>query len=92
MAIATCWKDVFCHWPVEMPRHGVLVTVFGEQIPFSSFATSEAFLFAERQAPDATGARAIMLPYDKILALKIVDAIKLKSIQSLGFDIPVTHK
>ena len=82
------WRDVFCRWPAEMPRRGVLVVAFGEQIPFSGFSTSEAFLLMERQSPDAMGARTILLPYDKILGLKIVDVVKTRAFQSFGFDPP----
>jgi hypothetical protein len=82
------WRDVFCHWPAEMPRRGVLVAAFGEQIPFSSFSSIEAFLLVERQSPDAMGARMILLPYDKILGLKIVDVLKPRALQSFGFEPP----
>jgi hypothetical protein len=66
----------------------VLVVAFGEQIVFSGFAASEAFLLLERQSPDSMGARMILLPYDKILGLKIVDVVKVKAFQSFGFDLP----
>lgn len=92
MAAATSWKDVFCHWPVEMPRRGVLVAAFGEQIPFSNFSTSDGFLLLERHSPDAMGARMILLPYEAILGLKIVDVIKVKAFQTFGFDIPATQR
>lgn len=92
MDAVTSWKDVFCRWPAEMPRRGVLVVSFGEQIPFSSFSTGEAFLLLERHSPDAMGARMILLPYDKVLGLKIVDVVKAKSFQSFGFDIPAAQK
>ena len=35
---ADVWQKCFAHWPVEVERRGVLVTTFGEQIPFDSFA------------------------------------------------------
>lgn len=92
MAAVISWKDVFCNWPVEMPRRGVLVAAFGEQIPFSNFTTSEGFLLLERHSPDAMGARMILLPYDAVLGLKIVDVIKAKAFQSFGFDMPTVHK
>jgi hypothetical protein len=92
MAAVSGWKDVFCRWPAEMPRRGIVVASFGEQIPFSTFSTSETFLLLERQAPDATGARTILLSYDKVLALKIVDVVKARSFQAFGFDIPATLK
>jgi hypothetical protein len=30
----------------------------------------------------------VLLPYDKILGLKIVDVVKAKAFQSLGFEMP----
>ena len=88
MAAITSWGGVFRCWPAEMPRRGVLVTAFGEQIAFSAFSASEAFLLVERHSPDSMGARTILLPYDEISGLKIVDVVKAKTFQSLGFDLP----
>jgi hypothetical protein len=92
MEPVTCWKDVFTRWPAEMPRRGVLVATFGEQITFSSFAPSQAFLLIERQSPDTTGARTVILPYDNILGLKIVDVPKGKGFQSLGFEVSAAQR
>ncbi len=33
MDAGTAWRDYFLKWPKEMPRRGVLVTSFGEQVP-----------------------------------------------------------
>ena len=85
----TSWRDIFGGWPAELPRRGVLVASFGEQMAFSNFAASEAFLLVERQSPDSAGARTVLLPYDHILGLKIVDVIKWGAFKSLGFDLPV---
>lgn len=92
MDVLHSWKDVFVRWPAEMPRRGVLVVAFGEQIPFAGFATSEAFLLIERQTPDSLGARTVVIPYDQIAALKIVDILKMKLFQSLGFETPPIQK
>jgi hypothetical protein len=64
----------------------MIVTSFNEQIIFSAFWTSENFLFIERQTPDPMGARSIVLPYDQILALKIVDVVKAKQFRAAGFE------
>ena len=82
------WRDIFGRWPAELPRRGILVAAFGEQMSFSNFAASDAFLLVERQSPDSAGARTVLLPYDHILGLKIVDVIKLGAFKSLGFDLP----
>lgn len=79
------WKSLFVAWPSEQPRRGVLVTTFGEQIPFTGYLTGEEFLFVERQAPDSMGGRALLLPYQNIAAVKFTDVVKEKGIQGLGF-------
>jgi hypothetical protein len=81
------WSDVFRRWPAEVPRRGVLVVAFGEQIPFSGFSASEAFLLLERQSPDSMGARTILLAYTAIAGLKIVDVVKTRAFHSFGFDL-----
>ncbi len=82
------WLRLFAEWPAEMPRRGIAVTTFGEQIPFSGFRTSETFLFLERQTPDSLGARTIIVPYVNLAAVKLTDVVKASSIQNLGFSGP----
>lgn len=80
------WGEFFLHWPADLQRRGILVTAFNEQISFSTFWTSGSFLLLERQTPDAQGTRSIVLPYDQILALKIVDVVKPKHFKAAGFE------
>lgn len=82
------WRDLFVNWPADLQRRGIIVAAFGEQIPFSGFSTSSNHLLLERQTPDSLGARTILLPFDQVSALKIVDVIKPKIFQSLGFEGP----
>jgi hypothetical protein len=89
---AESWRKCFTHWPPEVERKGVLVTTFQEQIPFESFAASEEMLLVERRSPDTLGGRMVMLSYHHIEALKIVDVVKMKVFQSLGFIIPPPRK
>jgi hypothetical protein len=85
---AETWRKCFRQWPTELERRGVLVTSFGDQIPFDGFATSDDLLLLERRAPDTVGARTVIVPYQNIQALKIVEVTKVKSFQSLGFTAP----
>ena len=62
------------------------MTAFQEQIPYTSFLTSQTHLLIERQTPDALGARTVLLPYDQILAVKISDVVKATAFESLGFE------
>jgi hypothetical protein len=82
------WRDFFAQWPSDMQRRGIVVTSFNEQIPFSAFWTSSNLLLLERQTPDSLGARTILLPFTQIAAIKIVDVVKAKSFQTIGFEGP----
>jgi hypothetical protein len=79
------WKGFFTAWPADMAPRGVLVTTFGEQIPFDGFLTSEQFVVVLRTTPDTVGARQVVVPYENIAALKIVDVIKIKPFEAMGF-------
>jgi hypothetical protein len=86
------WKQIFVEWPHEMPQRGVLVTTFQEQIPFSGFLTGEELLFVERQTPDVTGGRAVILPYENVAAVKLVDVVKPKALRTMGFEGTLVEK
>ncbi len=79
------WQKTFLGWPAGLPRRGVLVTQFGEQIPFSHFLASPELLLLERTNPDSLGSRKIMLPYAEVAAVKFTDVLKAKAFQPLGF-------
>jgi hypothetical protein len=85
---ASAWRDCFCHWPDDLERRGVLVTLLNEQIPFDNFMTSGAMLLLERRTPDTIGARKVVVSYRQIAALKIVDLVKPRSFVGLGFELP----
>ena len=80
------WKDFFSRWPAEMQRHGILVTAFNEQIPFSGFWLGEQFLLLERQMPDSLGSRSLVFSFEQIVALKITDVLKPKQLKAVGFE------
>lgn len=88
---AETWRNCFDKWPPEMARRGVLVTSFGEQIVFDSFATSPDLLLIERRTPDTVGARTVLIAYQNIAAVKIVDVVKIKTFGPMGF-IPPPRK
>ncbi len=79
------WRKLFLEWPKELPRRGVAVTSFDEQIPFDGFLTSEGLLVLERRTPDTIGARKVILPYESIVGLKLTDVIRGKLLNSIGF-------
>jgi hypothetical protein len=86
--VAEIWRQCFAHWPAELARRGVLVTSFGEQVAFESFAASNDLLLIERRTPDTVGARTVLIAYQNIQALKITDVVKTKAFASLGFVAP----
>ena len=81
----SAWKGFFTAWPAELAPRGVLVTSFGEQIPFDGFHTSEQFVIVCRTTPDTVGARQVVVPYNNIAALKIVDVLKTGAFEPMGF-------
>lgn len=92
MDAAEIWRESFRNWPADVERRGVIVTSFAEQIAFENFATSEHMLLIERRAPDTVGARSVLIPYQNVAALKIVDVVKMKSFQPMGFVVPAPRK
>lgn len=85
MNLGPIWKDYFSNWPSKVAPSGVLVTCYDEQIPFLSFMTSETLLMLERRAPDTSGARKVLIPYDNIVAMKLVDVVNDSVFDGLGF-------
>ncbi|NQT39311.1 MAG: hypothetical protein HQ581_17575 [Planctomycetes bacterium] len=88
---ASPWKRFFDHWPADLARRGILVTAFGEQILFDNFQVTDGLLLVWRKMPDTVGARQVILSYDQINALKIVDVVKAQAYEAMGFE-PVKKK
>lgn len=80
------WKAYFTKWPEDLPKQGILITSFNEQIPFAGFLTGDAFLLLDRQTPDALGARTVILPYGNLMALKLTNVVDQKVFRSIGFE------
>ena len=90
MDAGSTWQSFFLKWPAEMPRRGVLVTTFGEQIPFDGFMTTDKLLLIERRTPDTIGARKLLFQYDCIVAIKLTEVVRSKVFAAAGFagDLP----
>lgn len=82
------WRQCLAQWPADVARRGVLVTAYGEQIPFDAFAVSQDMLLVERRTPDTVGARMVLIAFQHIQAIKIVDVVKTKSFAPMGFIAP----
>lgn len=85
MEVKHYWTDFFENWPSKMPHRGVVVTSFGDQILFNGFLIGADLLLIERQAPDTVGARQVIIPYENIQAVKIVEVGQKVSWSDLGF-------
>jgi hypothetical protein len=79
------WKHVFMNWPAGIQRRGVLVTTLNEALPFKSFLIKDDLLLLERTNPDPLGARYIMLPYDVVNSVRLVDPLKESVFTGAGF-------
>ncbi len=84
----SAWKEFFNNWPPEMLHDGVLITSFNESIRFSGFMTGETLLLLQRRTPDSLGARTVVLSYDNVSALKILEVVKSTTFLSVGFQSP----
>ncbi|HRA90235.1 MAG TPA: hypothetical protein PK992_19255 [Planctomycetaceae bacterium] len=78
-------RRIFAEWPVSIPRTGIVVTTFGESVPFCSFMLSGDLILFERKTPDAQGARRVIMSFDGINAIKILDAIEMARFTAMGF-------
>ncbi|MCA9239207.1 MAG: hypothetical protein KDA37_03365 [Planctomycetales bacterium] len=80
------YQRLFEGWPEALSRRGVLITSLNEAIAFKGFMVKPDMLLLERQAPDALGARFVMLRYSDIAAVKLTDPLKAESFTPLGFE------
>jgi hypothetical protein len=85
MDTAESYRAFFATWPKDLPVDGNVVTIFGETIPFKSYAVSAGLLLLERDIPDSYGSRRVVLGYNQIAALKLCAPTDLAIFQSIGF-------
>ncbi|MCP4173224.1 MAG: hypothetical protein GY758_20900 [Fuerstiella sp.] len=78
-------QKLFAEWPVSVPRKGLVVTVHGEQIQFVEFMITGELLLLERQTPDLSGARRVIIDFNNIAATKILDAVEMSRFTAFGF-------
>lgn len=79
------WKKHFETWPKSLAHKGVLVTTWEESIPFVGFMTGSDLLALERQAPDTSGARKVILAYGQIASIKLVTVVEERVLKDSGF-------
>ena len=79
------WQAFFAKWPEKLPKRGVLVSTLNEATPFKSFLVREDMLLLERTNPDPAGARYILMRFDAIHLVKLIDPLKEEVFASAGF-------
>ena len=89
METAEFWRSLFENWPEVIQRRGAVVAKHGESIPFVNFLISGGLLLLERDGPDASGARKVIVAYDSIAAIKLSTAVDLAQFQTMGFQPPL---
>lgn len=85
MEAAARWSAFFQNWPEQWNRQGVLLTSFGEQIPFEGFMVSKDLLLLQRTTPDSIGTRQLIIDYPCIAALKINHVVDPSVMTEKGF-------
>lgn len=78
-------KKLFQNWPEGLAREGIVITAFDEQVPFSGFMCSDDSLLLQRKTPDSMGARMMILTFEQVVAVKIVEIVGGKPFRELGF-------
>ena len=86
MAANEIWQDVFRAWPEGVQRRGVVVNTLNESIPFKGFMTKGDTLLLERTNPDPLGTRYIVLAFDTIAVVKLIDPIKADVFKKAGYE------
>jgi hypothetical protein len=81
-----CWRDLFMNWSPKIPRQGLIVTSAQEAIPFINFMTSRGVLLVERDRPDGSGARKVMVAFSAIQGVKLTNVLDLADHRVLGFE------
>jgi len=79
------WKMFFQRWPATIPKLGIVVTSLNEPIAFSSFQVSEQMVLLERDRPDTSGARSIIVPWHEITIVKLTSPIDPAQFKDMGF-------
>jgi hypothetical protein len=79
------WKNTFNNWPAGIPRRGIVLSTLNEPMPFKSFLVKDDLLLLERINPDSLGARFILLSFDAINSVKLIDPLKESVFTAAGF-------
>jgi hypothetical protein len=80
------WKSLFANWPAAVPQRGIVTNTLNEPMPFKGFMMQGDMLLLERTNPDAMGGRFILLNFEGIDSVKLIDPIKETDMIAAGFE------
>lgn len=78
-------RRLLAEWPDSIPCQGLMLTDFGESLPFVSFMLKGDLVIVERKTPDAHGGRRVIMSVERIQAIKILDALDMPRFAAMGF-------
>ena len=79
------FQRILAEWPVSIERKGIILTSFGESVPFVEFMLNGNLVLLDRGVPDTANARRVILAVDMIVGIKITDPIEMARFTSMGF-------
>jgi hypothetical protein len=79
------WKNLFNNWPSGIPKRGIMVTTLDETIPFKGFMLRDDLLLLDRNNPDSLGGRFVLLSFEVINCVKLIDPLKESVFATAGF-------
>jgi hypothetical protein len=85
MTSMSVWKSFFNNWPAGIQRRGVLISTLNEPMPFKGFMIKDDVLLLDRANPDSMGARYILINFDTINCVKLIDPLKESIFTAAGF-------
>ena len=81
----TDFHRILAEWPVSIERKGLLLTSFGESVPFIDFMLSGNLVLLDRGVPDTSDSRRVILAIDTIVGIKITSPIEMARFTAMGF-------
>lgn len=80
MDLTAAWRSAFESWPAELPRAGMIV-VAGETVPFVDYLLGDSFIVVERDKPDSSSARKLIIALAAITAVKLTTPDELSKLK-----------
>jgi len=81
----TDFHRILSEWPVSIERKGILLTSFGEAVPFIDFMLGGNLVLVDRGVPDTSDARRVIVAIDTIVGIKITTPIEMARFTTMGF-------